>query len=156
MTDWVLTFARDLLLAVWLGGLIVIDFVETPARFRVAAINRNQVVAVGREVFAAFNRTEAAIGAPLVAAGALLAGRAPVVSPKPFAGVGCVAVMWLAALAQCFWARPRMSAATEGLDFVERRPGDARFEAFRRWHQTYVALDLLKLALGLAALGLWA
>ena len=56
--DWVLTFARDLALAVWLGGLIVIDLVETPARFRVKAINRNQVVAVGREVFAALNRME--------------------------------------------------------------------------------------------------
>ena len=43
MTDWVLIFARDLALAVWLGGLIVIDLVETPARFRVKAINRNQV-----------------------------------------------------------------------------------------------------------------
>lgn len=29
MGDWVLTFARDLAMAVWLGGLIVIDFVET-------------------------------------------------------------------------------------------------------------------------------
>ena len=53
MIDWVLIFTRDLALAVWLGGLIVIDFVETPARFRVWAINRNQVVAVGRKVFAA-------------------------------------------------------------------------------------------------------
>lgn len=43
MIDWVLVFARDLALAVWLGGLIVIDFVETPARFRVPALNRNQV-----------------------------------------------------------------------------------------------------------------
>jgi hypothetical protein len=35
MADWLLTFARDLALAVWPGGLIVVDFVETPARFRV-------------------------------------------------------------------------------------------------------------------------
>ncbi|MDQ3803436.1 MAG: hypothetical protein M3416_06345, partial [Acidobacteriota bacterium] len=74
MIDWVLTFARELALAVWLGGLIVIDFVETPARFRVPGLNRNQVVAVGREVFAAFNRTEVLVGAALVAASALLAG----------------------------------------------------------------------------------
>ena len=40
MFDWVLTFGRDLALAVWLGGLIVIDPVETPARFRVKAISR--------------------------------------------------------------------------------------------------------------------
>jgi uncharacterized membrane protein len=155
MADWVLTFVRDVALAVWLGGLIVIDFVETPARFRVTGLNRNQVVAVGREVFAAFNRTEASVGAPLVAAGVLLAGRAAAVSPVPLAGVVCVSAMWLVALTQYFWARPRMSAATKGLDLVKRRPTDARLDAFRRWHKTYVALDLVKLALGLVALGLW-
>jgi hypothetical protein len=28
MIDWALTFARDLALAVWLGGLFVIDFID--------------------------------------------------------------------------------------------------------------------------------
>jgi hypothetical protein len=48
-----------------------------------------------------------------------------------------------------------MSAAVKGLDLVNRRPGDARYGVLRRWHKTYVALDLVKMALGLAALGLW-
>ena len=156
MIDWVLTFARDLALAAWLGGLLVIDFVETPARFRVAAIDRNQVVAVGREVFAALNRMEVVVGALLVAAGALLVSRAADGSQKSLAGVSSVFVMWLVALAQYCWARPRMSAATQELDLVNRRPEDPRFQVFRRWHTTYVALDLVKIALGLAALGLWA
>lgn len=155
MWDWVLVFARDLALAVWLGGLIVIDFVETPARFRVPAIDRNQVVAVGREVFAAFNRTEVVVGALLVAASALLMSRVAAVSHKSLAGVISVVVMWLVALAQYFWARPRMSAVTKELDLVNRRPDDPRFRAFRRLHKTYVALDLVKIALGLTALGLW-
>ena len=155
MIDWALTFARDLALAVWLGGLIVIDFVETPARFRVPAINRNQVVAIGRAVFAAFNRTEAAVGAILVAASAALAARAATAPPGSLAAVAIVAVMWLIALAQYFWARPRMSAVTAELDLVDRRPDDARFYALRRWHKTYVALDFLKAALGLSALALW-
>ena len=156
MIDWVLTFARDLALAVWLGGLIVIDFVETPARFRTPAINRNQVVAIGRAVFAAFNRTEAVVGALLVAANAALAARAATNSPESLAAVVIVAGMWLVALAQYFWARPRMSAVTADLDLVNRWPDDARFYALRRWHKTYVALDFLKAGLGLAALGLWA
>ena len=155
MIDWMLMFARDLALALWLGGLIVIDLVETPARFRVPAINRNQVVAVGREVFAALNRAEAVIGAPLLAAGVLLASRAETVSHKSLAALVSVGVMWLVALAQYFWARPRMSAATKELDLVNRRPGDARFHVFRRWHKTYVALDFVKMALGLAAFGMW-
>ena len=155
MIDWVLVFARDLALAVWLGGLIVIDFVETPARFRVPALNRNQVVAVGREVFAALNRVEVILGALLVAAGALILSRAANVSHKSLAALISVGVMWLVALAQYFWARPRMSAATKELDLVNRQPGDARFDILRRWHKTYVALDFVKMALGLAALGLW-
>ena len=31
-SEWILMVARDLGLAVWLGGLIVIDFVEAPAK----------------------------------------------------------------------------------------------------------------------------
>lgn len=153
--DWALTFARDLALAVWLGGLIVIDLVETPARFRVQSLNRNQVVAVGREVFAAFNRMETIVGGALVALSALLAGRAAAAAHHVTAPVACVSVMWLVALAQCFWARPRMSALTRELDLVNRRPDDARFPSLARWHRTYVALDCVKAALGLAALGLW-
>lgn len=156
MTDWVLTFARDLAMAVWLGGLIVIDFVETPARFRVRGLGRNQVVAVGRAVFAAFNRTEAVVGALLVAASALLVTRAGADSYRSVAAVTAVGLMWLVALAQFFWARPRMSEVTEGLDVEDRYREDARLYALRRWHKTYVALDFLKLALGLASLGLWA
>jgi hypothetical protein len=63
--------------------------------------------------------------------------------------------MWFVALFQYFWVRPSMSAATKGLDFVNRQPRDVRFDVLRRWHKTYVALDLVKIALGLAALGLW-
>lgn len=92
--DWALTFARDLALAVWLGGLPIIDLVETPARFRVAAIDRNQAVAVGRAVFAAFNRTEAVVGAVLVGAAALLATRAGTVSPRSLAALGCAALIY--------------------------------------------------------------
>jgi uncharacterized membrane protein len=155
MIEWVLLFGRELALAVWLGGLIIIDFVETPARFRVTAIDRNQVVAVGREVFAAFNRAEVFIGVLLIAVSVVLMMRAPAVSTKSQVAVVCVVVMWLVALLQYFWARPGMSAATKGLDLVNRQPGDARFDVLRRWHKTYVALDFIKLALGLAALGLW-
>lgn len=62
MINWVLIFARDLVLAVWLGGLIVIDFVETPARFRAQAINRNQVVAIARTLIDTPTGTKVPIG----------------------------------------------------------------------------------------------
>jgi uncharacterized membrane protein len=153
--DWVLIFVRDLSLALWLGGLIVIDFVETPARFRVKAINRNQVAAVGREVFAALNRMETIVGALLLIVSGLIASRAPLITYKSQVALISVGLMWLVALTQYFWARPRMSKVTKGLDLVKRRQGDARFDILRRWHKTYVALDLTKMALGLTAFGLW-
>ena len=155
MYEWVLVFARDCALTVWLGGLIVIDFVETPARFRVPAINRNQVVAVGQEVFAALNRMETVVGALLLAVSALLISRGPTGSNRSHLAVTCVGAMWFVALFQYFWARPLMTAATKELDFVNRQPRDARFDSLRRWHKTYIALDFVKIALGLAALGLW-
>src|ERR1051325_11258782 len=98
---------------------------------------------------------EGIIGALLVVAGALLLSRAPTVSHKSLAALLSVGVMWLVALAQYTWARPRMYAATKELDLVNRQPGDARFDILCRWHKTYVALDFVKMALGLAALGLW-
>lgn len=153
--DWIILFARDLALAVWLGGLIVIDFVETPAKFRVKEINRNQAVAVGREVFAALNRLETILGALLVAASAILVRQASVVSFNAQAAVGSVGVMWLIALAQYFWARPRITELARNLDLVNRAPGDARYDRLRQWHKTYVTLDVLKMALGLTALALW-
>jgi uncharacterized membrane protein len=153
--DWVLIFVRDLALALWLGGLIVIDFVETPARFRVKAVNRNQVAAVGREVFAALNRMEAIVGALLVFVSALIVSRIPTVTYKSWGALTSVGLMWLVALFQYFWARPRMTKVTEGLDLVKRRQRDSRYDTLRRWHKTYVALDLAKMALGLTAFGLW-
>jgi uncharacterized membrane protein len=153
--DWIFIFVRDLALALWLGGLIVIDFVETPARFRVKAINRNQVAAVGREVFAAINRMETIVGALLVIVSVLIVSRIPTVTYKSQVALISVGLMWLVALTQYFWARPRMTKVTKGLDLVKRRQGDERFDILRRWHKTYVALDLIKMVLGLFALGLW-
>jgi hypothetical protein len=34
MTDWLLLLLRDLCFTIWLGGLIAIDCIEAPARFR--------------------------------------------------------------------------------------------------------------------------
>lgn len=152
--DWLLIFARDLALVVWLGGLIVIDFVETPARFRVAEINRNQVVAVGRAVFAAMGRVEVIVGALLLATCLLLSVR-PETSPRSArASALTVGVMWLFALIQFFWLRPRLTAVTQGLDLVNRSADEPRFRQLKKMHRAYTALDLLKIALGIVTLAL--
>ena len=155
MNEWILIFIRDLSLAVWLGGLIVIDFVEAPAKFRTPEINRNQAVAVGGRVFAALNRMEVIIGALLLAVIGVLTARTTLSSQAERAAALCVAAMWAVALAQYFSLKPRMSALSVSLDLVNRRPGDTRYRTVRRLHRAYVALDLFKMLLGLVTLAMW-
>lgn len=128
--------------ALWTGGLVAIDLVETPARFRAPGLDRNQVGAVGRSVFAAFNRYELGL-----AALSLLTSR----------GAGrrralAVAAMAAAAAAQAVWLRPRMAELGAALDFEETERADPRYDEFRRLHHAYVALDAAKLAAGLGSL----
>jgi hypothetical protein len=47
MTDWLVLLFRDLCFTIWLGGLIAIDCIEAPARFRTPGLTRAQLVAVG-------------------------------------------------------------------------------------------------------------
>lgn len=153
--DWLSEFTRDLALALWLGGLIVIDFVEAPAKFRVAEINRNQAVAVGRAVFAALNRLETVLGAVLLAASLPLYMRAAQPGVSQQTAVAAAGVMWLIALMQFFWLRPRMTGIARDLDLVNRRPEDERHGVFARLHRAYVVCDVAKIVLGLLAFALW-
>jgi hypothetical protein len=131
-----------LTLGLWVGGLVAIDFVETPARFRASELDRNQIIAMGRRVFAAFNRYEAGIGA--AAAATTLAG--------PRWRTAAVSAMWGAALTQLAVIQPRLQSLGENLDFVARTADDPRYAQFRTLHRAYVALDVLKLALAAPAL----
>jgi hypothetical protein len=155
--DWLMIFARDLALAVWLGGLIVIDFVEAPAKFRVRQINRNQAVAVGRAVFVALLRVEIALGLLLVIVHLLAHSRA---SAEPLAArwqtsLTAVMTLFAVALLQKFSAIRRLQQASEGVDLVARTATDGVFTQMKRWHRIYVAGDLLKMAMGLFTLALW-
>lgn len=149
-------FVRDLALAVWLGGLIVINFVEAPAKFRAPEINRNQAVAVGRQVFAAVNRMEVVLGALLLTVTALILVRTNFSSQAGRIAVACIGLMWAVALAQNFWLRPRISSSGDSFEPANRQAGDPRYGAFKRLHRAYVALDLFKIALGLVTLAMWA
>jgi uncharacterized membrane protein len=154
MSEWILIVVRELGLSVWLGGLVVIDFVEAPAKFRTPEISRNQAIAVGRQVFAAVNRMEVAFGALLLAVSAGILVRTNSASQVDGASVACIGVMWAVALAQNFWLRPRMSMS--GLSFDPPQEGDSRYGAVKCMHRAYVALDLLKMVLGLVTLAMWA
>jgi uncharacterized membrane protein len=161
MIDWLIVFARDLALAVWLGGLIAIDLVEAPARFRTPELDRNQIALVGRQVFRAFNRVETYLASflllivlawmlPIGAAG----GGGRFLAADFLVPFTCLALMLLAAFVQFYQIQPRMYELTGALDFVNRTE-DPRYGELRSLHLEYVALDLLKIVLGLVVFGFW-
>lgn len=134
---------RRLLLGLWVGGLATIDLVETPTRFAVKEVERNQIIAIGRRVFAAVNRMEVVLGAlllPLLVRGD---GRAARLKVLP---------MWATALWQFAILQPRMRRVGAGLDYTARDRSDPRHGQHRRLHLAYVALDGLKLVLGVWAI----
>ena len=155
--DWILPLIREVSFTVWLGGLITIDCIETPARFRTPELTRAQIVAVGRQVFAAFNRAEVILGLLALSSTLLLIlredearfigsfrGRAPVV---------CICLMLILALAQSLKLRPRLAELSRKLDLADQDRSGPRFAEMRRLHRAYIAFDLLKIAAGLVALG---
>jgi uncharacterized membrane protein len=157
--DWILLFVRDLNFAIWLGGLIAIDCIEAPARFRTPALDRNQIVAVGRQVFAAFNRAEILMGVTLMSVSLLLLLRSDGAKFLDFLSgwltLACIGLMALIALVQFLKLRPRMTALSEALDLVNRDESDPRYAEMRRLHRVYIALDIMKMATGIVALGFW-
>jgi uncharacterized membrane protein len=157
--DWVLLFVRDLNFAIWLGGLIAIDCIEAPARFRTPELDRNQIVAVERQVFAAFNRAEILMGATLMLVSSLLLLRADggkfLDWLSGWMAIGCLGLMALIALVQFLKLRPRMVEISRSLDLVNRDESDPRHAEMRRLHRAYIALDIAKIAAGMVALGFW-
>ena len=136
----------------------MIDFVEGPTKFKVTDINRNQAVAVGRAVFAALLRLEVALGVLLVIIHLLAHNRAATgaLASRWQISFIVIALMLAIVLLQKLWAIRRIQRGLEGVDLVARTAGAEVFSRIKRWHLVYVAGDLLKMALGLGALALWA
>lgn len=157
--DWILLYVRDLNFAIWLGGLIAIDCIEAPARFRTPMLDRNQIVAVGRQVFAAFNRAEILMGVTLMIVSLLLLSRADGANfldlLSGWMAIACIGLMALIALIQFLKLRPRMVEISQALDLVNRDESDPRHAKMRRLHRAYIALDIAKMATGMVALGFW-
>jgi hypothetical protein len=135
--------SRRVLLSLWVGGVATIDFVETPTRFTVKDVDRNQIIAIGRRVFASVNLMELGLGAlslPFLWGNDARGARKKIL---PMGGM---------ALSQFIFLRPRLLQAGEGLDYASADRSDPRFAQHRRLHRVYVALDLVKLGLGVWAI----
>ncbi|HXT35341.1 MAG TPA: DUF4149 domain-containing protein [Chloroflexota bacterium] len=134
---------RRLLLALWVGGLAVIDLLETPTRFAIKEVDRNQIIVIGRRIFAALNRMEVVLGALMLPFLVRDDGRTARMKVLP---------MWATALWQFAILQPRMRRVGEGLDYAGSDRSDPRHGLHRRLHLRYVALDGLKLVLGVWAI----
>ena len=139
---------RTLAIALWVGGMAALDFIDAPLRFSTSAISRNQAVALGQAVFARFNGVEAALG--IVALAAALAGRSARWT------VAIVALMLVLVLVQTLYLTPEITRLASGLDFVNRTPGDPRYAAIRSLHTIYAAVEIAIFAGGIAVLAGWA
>ena len=139
---------RTLAVALWVGGMAALDFVDAPLRFATPALSRNQAVALGQAVFARFNQIEVACG--VVALAAAVAARSARWT------VAVTAVMLTLAAVQTFHLTPEITRLAAGLDFVTRTPGDPRYAAIRSLHGLYAVVELAVFAGGIAVLACWA
>lgn len=136
-----ITSVVSALAGIWLGALVAIDLIETPAKFTLKGLDRATAVALGRVVFRRLGFLEMALGAALLAAGWRSGGGV----------VALAAPLWLITLALCLGLRPSLEVRMRGsADQVPQQERGKR--ALRRLHQLYVAADGAKMLLLVALL----
>lgn len=140
--------ARTLAVALWIGGMAALDFVDAPLRFATPALSRNQAVALGQAVFARFNRIEVACG--IIALASAVAARSARWT------VGVTALMLALVVVQTLYLTPEITRLAAGLDFVNRTPDDPRYAAIRSLHGIYAMVEIAVFAGGIAVLAGWA
>jgi uncharacterized membrane protein len=138
---------RTLAVALWMGGMAALDFIEAPIRFATPLLTRNQAVGVGQEIFALFNRVEMALSVVALAAAAVAA--------SPRWTVGLLLLMLILVVVQSAYLTPSITHLASGLDFVHRTPGDPRYAAIRPLHTTYAVLEMILLVSAAVVLAAW-
>lgn len=131
---------RTLALALWIGGMAALDFVEAPLRFGSAIIDRNQAVALGQVVLTRWIRAEWALGVIVLVASLVAAG--------PAWSVWLVVLMLAAVGVQGAYLAPAIIQIGRGLDFVHRAPHDLRYVSIRHLHTASATLELFVLVAG--------
>ncbi len=139
---------RTLAVALWVGGMAALDFIDAPLRFATAVLSRNQAVALGQAVFTRFNRVEVVCGLVALAAAA--------VARSARWTLTVTALMLALVLMQTFYLTPEITRLAAGLDFVNRTPGDPRYAVIRSLHSVYAAVEITIFAGGIAVLAGWA
>ena len=147
--NWLLIFIREVCLVVWLGGLIVVDFIETPIRFRTPEISKEQATAIGSRLFARFGWIQVLVGTVLLfdcVSISIWAGHGRDWVPVILAGT-----MLFAALIQSAYVTPRMLKYM-GLFDARSTGSEGQHHQFRALHKFYVSADVSKLIVGFSLL----
>jgi hypothetical protein len=131
---------KILAVALWVGGMAALDFVEGPLRFSSGIIDRNQAVGLGQVVITRWARVEWALGAVALAAS--------IVAASPRWSVWLVVFMLAVVTVQGGYLAPAMTHLARGLDFVKRGPDDSPYASIRHLHAAYAVLELVVLAAG--------
>ncbi len=140
------TIVRTLAVALWIGGMAALDFLDAPARF--ALLNRNDAVRVGQALFERFNRVEVAL--------AVIALAAAWVARSARWTIWLTVLMLVLIVVQAAYLTPGISHLAQGLDFVHRVPGDPRYAAIQPLHTAYAVLEVVIFVAGVVVLAAWA
>jgi hypothetical protein len=135
---------RTLAMALWVGGMAALDFIEAPLRFTSGVIDRNQAVGLGQVVITRWIRAEWALGVLVLVAS--------IIAASPRWWVWLVVAMLAVVTVQGAVLAPAITRLARGLDFVQRVPADARYTSIRHFHTAYAILELVVLAAGTVVL----
>lgn len=149
--NWLLLFIREICLALWIGGLVVIDFIETPIRFRTPEISKEQATAIGSRLFARFGWIQVLLGAILLLDSVSMTTLAGSVKRADWAPVVFIATMFGAAMIQAAYITPRMLGRMVLIN-TPTADAEGQHRQFRKLHKFYVSTDIFKLLVGFSLL----
>ncbi len=154
-----LAFLLTGILAVWVGGSIVVDALVVPSAFR--HLPRKYAVEIGQVLFHRFNYVECLLGIAAVLLSFAIARQGWRTVRAHRTATGLVLFMTLVALAFLLLLTPAIASKVEtltdrGIDWGNPRMMPPERAALRTLHTIYGALDLLKIAAGVGVFWLLA
>jgi hypothetical protein len=139
--DEVLKTIALLITAVFWGGVVVVDFIVTPARFRTPGVERAAILAIGAQIFRIFGIAQVGLGVLLMLVLIAAGGNQDVILPALF-------LLILAVLSTGM--EPLMAALRDATNSPDAEAGEESGSnaSFRALHQAYMVSDIFKVVLG--------
>jgi hypothetical protein len=117
--------------------MAALDFIEAPLRFGSGVLTRNQAVALGQLVISRWVRVELGLG--------VVALVCSLIAIVPRWSLWLLAMLVAIVAVQAAYLAPAITRLAQGLDFVQRTPGDPRYASIRHLHTAYAVLEVVVL-----------